>query len=54
MFSYLIHRIPTHTNGSKAIIIIDVAFYQAITVVFREFIRYVVPYYYKFLRGLFL
>ena len=25
-----IHRIPTHGNGSKAIIIIDVAFYQVI------------------------
>ena len=37
-----VHRIPTHTNGSKAIIIIDVAFYQPITVVIRGIIRYVV------------
>ena len=37
-----VHRIPTHTNGSKAIIIIDVAFHQAITMVIRGIIRYVV------------
>ena len=37
-----VHRIPTHSNGSKAIIIIDVAFYQVITVVIRGTIRYVV------------
>ena len=39
-----VHRIPTHTIGSKAIIIIDVAFYQAITVVIRGAIRYVVSF----------
>ena len=35
-------RIPTHANGSKVIINVDVAFYQAITVVIRVIIRYVV------------
>ena len=39
-----VHRNPTHTNGSKAIIIIDVAFYHAITVVIRGTIRYVVSF----------
>ena len=39
-----VHRIPTHSNGSKAIIIIDVAFYQVITVVIRVTIRYVDKY----------
>ena len=36
MFSYLLHRIPTHTNGSKAIIM---ALYQAVVI---RGIRYVV------------
>ena len=38
-----VHRIPTHTIGSKAIIIIDVPFYEAITVVIRGTIRYGYP-----------